>query len=817
MSQGKTPYGVLFVGIALVAFATLLFEVSLIRVLSFTIWYHFGYVVISAALLGFAASGTFLAVAPGLGTGDVRRALARASLLSAVTAVGALGFFCLAPLDPMRILAEPSQAALFLGYQIGAAVPFFFSGLVVSLAMREAATRVDRLYFWDLVGAGAGCASAVALMNRFTPPGAAVAATAAFAAAAVIFSSRAAERLVAAGLSFALLAATGAAGRMPFRPADSKELSILVAFGAVPRFMHWSGLFRTDVVEQVRPRAVTARCSEWGASALAPADCHGPRLFISHDGTAGAPMFALRDHEDLSYLDYDVLRVPYLVTNPHPRVLVIGVGGGRDVVVAQRFGASDIVGVELDPVTVDIVRDVMNDVSDGFFRRPGVRLVAGDGRHFARTTSERFDLIQITAVDTLSALFSGAYVLAENYLYTVEAFDDYLDHLRPGGILSITTGDLDPSSPQAAGRMVSVARDALRARGFTDPERHIAVIDSGNMFVGMLVRAEPFEPAQVQRLADHASQLRFVPLWLPNGQGHPVFRGLITAPESERRQLVDRLRFHVTATTDNDPFFFSFYRWTGLLHPGKVTHSHVSALGQIVLVALLVTLSFLGAILVLGPLAVFRRHHLVHTGREAIGILVYFLAVGIGFMLFEISFIQRFVLFLGYPTYSLSITLFALLTSLGCGSFFSRRWVGREQTVLPLAVGLIAGLTFFYIGALPGIQSAFLGASLLVRAAVATALIAPLGLVLGMFLPLGIRRAAALHPDLVPWAWGVNGCASVTGGVLAVVLAISFGFRTVWMVSLAVYALGAAVLLWSRRGAAPYEEPANSLNRAPLS
>jgi hypothetical protein len=442
----------------------------------------------------------------------------------------------------------------------------------------------------------------------------------------------------------------------------------------------------------------------------------------------------------------------------------------------------------------------MNDVSDGFFRQPAVRLAAGDGRHFVRTTDDRFDLVQITAVDTLAAEFSGAYVLAENYLYTAEAFEEYLSHLAPGGILSIALGDLNPDAPRAAGRMVSVAWEALRARGIADPGRHIAVIDSRMLYVEILVRAEPFDAAQVARLAAHAARMQFAPLWLPGGTGHPVYRRLVEATGAERERLLAELPFLVGPTTDDDPFFFSFFRWRDLFDPGTLTPAHTTALGQIVLGALLVTLSALGAVFVLAPLLV-RRRQVRGAGRAAVGILVYFLAVGIGFMLFEISFIQRFVLFLGYPTYSLTVTLFALLVFLGCGSFLSRRWVGRERVALPVAVCLIAALALFYIEGLAGLQARFLGSSLMVRAAVTTAVIAPLGLVLGLFLPLGIRQAAAVHADLIPWAWGVNGCASVTGGVLAVVLATSFGFRTVWILSIVVYALGVAALLLAKRSA----------------
>ena len=224
------------------------------------------------------------------------------------------------------------------------------------------------------------------------------------------------------------------------------------------------------------------------------------------------------------------------------------------------------------------------------------------------------------------------------------------------------------------------------------------------------------------------------------------------------------------------------------------------------LVLLLITLSLLGIVFVLGPLLMFRRRHIA-PGRESVGILIYFAGIGLGFMLLEISLIQKFVLFLGYPTYSLSVTLFSLLIFLGCGSFLSRRWVGRERLVLPLGVLAIALITLFYSTGLPIIQERLLGASLFVRIIVSVGVLAPLGIVLGGFFPLGIRRAAALDENLVPWAWGVNGCASVTATVLTVLLAMSHGFQRVWILSLAVYAVAVAALLLTTTGSGSTSSP----------
>lgn len=777
------------------AFATLLLEVSLIRVLSFTIWHHFAYVVISTALLGFGASGTLLAVRPEIGTRAPRATLARCAAAAGFSATATLAFVILVPLHPTALVSDPTQLAVLVAYQLMVTVPFFFSGLAVSLALRDAATAVDRLYFWDLLGAGLACLGAVVTMNAFTPPGTVMIAGGVFLVATAILAELHSTRAVALATCVVMAASVPLVSEAPFTIARSKELSLLrVAGGATALRHEWTGLFRTDLVEPpVRDRP----CRDWGLSPVGPAECDPARLFIAHDGTAGTGIHALGPEARLPQLDFHILRMPYLVANPDAHALVIGVGGGRDIVVARQFGAAHVTGVELDPVAVRWITHELDDVVGDFFRTPEVRLVVGEGRHAVEASDELFDVIQLTGVDTLAAEFSGAYVLAENYLYTVEAMQAYLDHLNPGGILSFATANGDRDAPRAAARMVSTARRALIERGVAHPEQHIAMIDSDRVYVEIMIGRDPFTPAQVAALKAETERLQFLPLHLPGHDTYPLYQALASSTGRERTELLDGLRFRVDAVTDDRPFFFSFFRWTDLFTAGGggLGPSHVTALGQIVLLVLLVTLSTLAGLLILAPLALFRRRGLAVANRPAVGILVYFLALGAGFMLFEISLIQQFVLFLGYPTYSLTATLGSLLVSLGCGSWLSRRWVGREHVALPVAVGALAVLTAWYVLGLPALQQHFLGADLLVRVAITTANLAPLGLVMGIFFPLGVRRAASLHADLVPWAWGINGCASVTAAVLAVVLAMTYGVTTVWILSLGIYAIGAGAFL----------------------
>lgn len=848
----------LYLGVFLVALGTLLLEISFVRILSYTIWYHFAYVVISTALLGFGAAGALLAVRPKIGEVNLMRSLTVCSIGAAVSVLLAVLTVSAVPLDPVFIFSKPDQFLILILYQFVATAPFFFSGIAISLALREAADRVDRLYFWDLVGAGLGCVVAVPLMNRISPPGTVLASAGSLALASAVFYPSRRGRVAASILSMLLFASAPFGVEIEFKPAPSKT-AIFALESPVLEFSKWTALFRTDFFRRTKKEWLT-RADRWGLSPKVREPIQGPWGVVLHDAYAGTQTYNLKEG-DLDFLDNHVLSLPYRVANPQPKVLVIGVGGGSDVITAMRYGASRVTGVELDPFTVELIRDRLSQINDGFFRRREVDLVAGEGRHFVKKSRDRFDVIQITGVDTLAAANSGAYVLAENYIYTVEAFHDYLDLLEPNGILSIATGLWSTDKPDATARMMNVARAALLERGVAQPAKNIAVINSRTLLAEAMVKNEPFTPEEIAVLSLHSRRLDFEPLVL-GVNGLPTWQTIVGEDGPKRARLIETLPYRIDAIRDDSPFFFCQFRWRDIfdIDINELGPAHTSALGQLVLAVLLFLLSLMSVVFILGPLVLFRRRKIITTDNRAavvdsattvaveplsemdasqgsntnnepdryssrpegqgekrdtarrsesnatvsrrqhprtglvrtLGILGYFLAIGLGFMLFEISLIQRFILYLGYPTYSLSVVLFALLTFLGVGSYLSRHFVGKERIALPIAWVVLATFALFLMLGLPYLQDWTLDQSLAVRVVITLTILAPLGTVLGIFFPLGIRRANALHRDLVPWAWGINGCASVTATVLAVVLAMIHGFVFVWTLSLFIYLIGIA-------------------------
>jgi hypothetical protein len=442
--------------------------------------------------------------------------------------------------------------------------------------------------------------------------------------------------------------------------------------------------------------------------------------------------------------------------------------------------------------------------------------VGAEGRHFVRSTDARYDLIQITAVDSFSAQSTGAYVLAESYLYTVEAFGDYLDHLEPDGVLSLVLGDplyADPGTPPPlTTRIALVAREALARRGLADPTAHIAIAVHarsagsargpivGGLASDPLVKRAPFTAAELASLRDYLEPNGFELYVTPERRDAPLTAHLLAA--ADHGSLAAALAtqpFALEPVSDDRPFFYHVLHWRDVFGRQKIFWFFPgSSVGLIMLLAMLIQSVVVGAALVLLPL---RRAGAGALPRgEAAAFLLYLLGLGLGFLLVEISFVQKYVLFLGYPTHSLSVTLFSLLVFAALGSALSRRFWGRPRRFLTGLLTLTIALVVVETLALPPLRDRMLALPLAVRLGVTVLLQLPLGTCLGMFFPTGIQLLQQREYRLVPWAWAVNGVGSVTASVLAVMLGMSIGFSGVAYVAAGVYGVGTLALLRALHG-----------------
>jgi hypothetical protein len=784
----------LYAGVFLVALAVILLEIAYTRVFSYKLFYYFTYLIIGIALLGLGAGGVVVAVFPRLRLLAPDRLLPGCCLAAAATVLAGYWVIAGVPLNAFALIdgfvpLRPAQVA-FEGTKLLAIcaalfAPFLAGGVVLAVVFATRARDFHRLYFADLLGAGLGCALCVPLMASLSPPATVILAGFFFALAAVWLGGWRSPPLLAAVLPLgaAALWLALAPGRLPDPVPDAvKTLSAERRNQAPVLFSRWSPIFRVDVLAH----PFTAE-QGW---------------VIAHDGLMGSvlPRFD-GDLASLARFEADSRSHPFRLLPPEPSVAIIGAAGGHEILASLYFGARHVTAVELNPVTVSLLTTHFPDFTGRVAEHPRVTLVNAEGRNFMRRTTQRFELIWLVAPDSYAAMnaaTAGAFVLSESYLYTREMVVDSLRRLSDDGILCAQFGEVNlQTKPIRTARYLSTARDAFRQLGITDFHRHV-LVGTAPSFIPLstvLLKRTPFSADDVARFAASAERIRGArvrPLDGPQPEADAL-AAVVALPEEALGRWYAAYPYDVRPVTDDSPFFWHFVSFGDALTGGSRIRgrSFEEATGERLLVALLVVALGFAAVFLLLPFVAIRRTWRAIPHKTSAGI--YFAALGTGFMLFEVSLIQMLTLFLGFPTYSLSVTLFALLVFTGAGSLLSGRYGARRNLVLGTLLACLAGLVVFYQLGLPLLVDRLVGHALPVRIALAVGVLAPLGLCLGAFMPLGLGTVSRLteHGEaFVAWAWAVNGFFSVVSSVLATIGSMVLGFRLVLLAGLAVYCLG---------------------------
>jgi predicted membrane-bound spermidine synthase len=750
-----------FAGVAVVSLATLALELTLTRLFSATMFYHFAFLAISLALFGSGASGVFVYVLrPRLEGERTGRLLALFSALYAVATVAALLAILSHPLSPVAPgLSTFASLAWIYG---AAALPFFFAGCVITLAVTAWSGEITRLYLFDLGGAAAGCLALVPMLGLLGAIDTVLVVASVAVLGGFLLSGRRWLLLLLVGTA-ALAAWNHATGRITLRESKGLPEDLVV-------FSKWNSFSRVTVTKTEDPA----------------------ELLVFIDSDAATILF--RDASDLDRHRDLADRAEGLAyqLGGRRKVLVIGPGGGLDVILARLHGATDVTAVEVNPI---VARDVVSaepfrTFSGRLFEQPGVRLVVDEGRSFLRRSRESYDLIAATMVDTWAATAAGAFALSENNLYTVEAFSDYLDRLAPGGVLSMNRWYQDP--PDQLLRIVALGRAALAERGETDASRHFVVVRGPREGMPLttatvLLKRSPFTDGEVAAVEAFARRRQLELLYTPRTRPPNDLTRLVTArdPAAVWRAFPN----DISPPTDDSPFFFQTVR------PGRV-FSRVwtrgewrrTNLGTLVLFGLVGITAFVVVAFILGPLLLVRRRLEGTARRVRLPFLLYFASLGAGFIVVEVVLVQKCVLFLGHPAYALTVVLFALLLWSGLGSLASGR-LGEAGLVRRLrwVILAVAALVVLAVLALSPLFHALVHLAAPWRVLITVAALAPLGLALGMPMPTGIRLLRERAPELIPWAWGVNGAASVLGSVGAVALAMVAGFDVALLTGAALY------------------------------
>jgi hypothetical protein len=791
--------------VALLSASALAYEVLLTRLFSITLWHHFAYMIISAALLGYGASGTFLALVQGrLGAHHARLFVAAAIACGVAMPV----CFFLAQgtrFNPLELLWDPAQAAYLFNIYLLLFLPFFFAATCVCLVLSRFGAEAHRVYAFDICGAGAGSIGVVAVLFYLSPEVVleVVGALGVGAAAVAWIELRLRPWWMAAPLAglAACLAFMVPEALTVLRPSEYKDLSqALRVAGNRVLAESSSPLGRVTVVEGAEVPFRHAPGLSLNALTEPPAQLG---VFTDGDGMSALTRFDGR-LEPLAYLDQLTSALPYHLKH-RPRVLVLGAGAGSDVLQAIYHGAASIDAVELNPQVVALVTGPYAAYAGQLYSRSDVKVHVKEARGFVAGSRARYDLIQLALLDSFSTASAGQYALSESTIYTVEAFEDYLAHLEAGGMLSITRWVSLP--PRDTLKLFATAVAALERRGIEQPARRLVLI-RGWKTATLLVKNGDFHQDEIRELREFCRARSFDLAYYPgmaaeeanryNVLDHPYFyEGAMNLLGPQREAFIERYKFHIAPATDDRPFFFRFFKWSGaaeLLSLREQGGLPLLEWGYPVLLVTLAQALAASLVLILLPVVLARRRATAANGRARTA--AYFLAIGLAFMFVEIAFIHKFVLFLGHPLYAIAVVLCAFLVFAGAGSRFSARLDDVRAGTMPRAlVYALAGIALFallYVVALPSVFQGLMHLSEAARIALSAALVAPLAFCMGIPFPSGLKWVAADREQLIAWAWAVNGCASVVGAVLATLLAIHFGFSVVVVIAVALYGLALA-------------------------
>lgn len=764
--------------LSLTALSVLMLELVLTRLFSAVLFYHYAFLVVSIALLGLAGGGLLARLwKRPEDESRFRERLAWVCLIAAIVLVPVV--WLILGTNIWLVTTFDAFARLTVLF-LACLVPFALAGFVIASVLAARLKDIPLLYAADLFGASLGCLLFVPTIAALGGPNAALACAGLWALAAAGWARGSTARLLPR-VSAAIVVAIGAfivANR------DGKLFDVQFLRG-VPRkteaFARWNSFSRVSVLHR-----------EDGTHWIEIDGGAGTWLTdVQPEGVSGRRL--------ASYYARTGPELAFWLVKPQ-RSLVIGAGGGFDVARALVGGSRSVTAVEINPLIAnDIMRDEFEHVNHGLLRRPDVQVYVEDGRTFVERTTERFDVIQLSQVDTWAASASGAYALTENYLYTIEAINKYLDKLALGGMVSI--GRWEFKRPRETLRLFATVLEALERRGVPRPSNHVAVVleDLGGSVVQLgtvLVRATAFPAAQVDSLAGRAAEAKLRIAYAPGIQAAPSpFTDLALA--ADRQSFIDAYEYNVSAVTDDRPFFFFNGRWSNAFRDAfhfDATGDSVNAGAQFLLLGVLGVAAVAVALFLFGPMLLAGRRF--PASRENATLLGLGLAVGLGFIVVEIALIQRYTIFLGQPAFSLTVVLFGMLVSSSLGSLVSARIADRAVPSRVAAVALsVALLVLVHICFGAAIAGQFQASAVPVKIVVLLAMVLPLGFLMGMPFPSTLRLAGRSSTNPIEWIWALNGAASVLGSVLTIFVAVTLGVRVALFVGAMCYATAAILFL----------------------
>jgi len=783
----------IYISTFLLAFSTLFFEIALTRVFSVLSWHHFTQMIIGIALLGFGIAGSSMTMRQRRDPHFLSPAfIARNAYAYGFATIVSLLLITRIDFEPLNVAQDWSQLMSLFAFYVLLTVPFYFAGMCLGGIITIYRQDINRVYFSDLFGASIGAlvslpairALGVTNMIFFVALLAGV-------TGLVMDSFAKGYRNVPNWLKVGFFATVFLLG-VKFDPylvhvPSSKPLFPFAnrAIGAKEvEYSKWDVVARVDIIKPF-DRALSTFSGD-----VSPVIRHTrwTHLFICQDGQACTG--ALKSDGDISkmsFLNGYLQAAPYVVKK-NPVVLVIGIGGGIDGLIALYNGSIHLTGVDVNPFMVDAITRRYAAYAGYLFNQPQVKVVTAEGRHFLSTTQNRYDVIQLSGVDTFTALASGAYALTENYLYTTEAMSDFWNHLTPEGILSFSRWWFKP--PRETLRLIAMEVEAIERAGIQEPWRHFTVV-KGPKWAETLLKKTPFTKDEVRDLKAWAKANDFEIAYDPFINRKTEFDAVLRSRPAARARFYETYLYNVKPATDNKPFFFDYYKWKHLFRKEGGDRGYVTTNIPLSLITLIISLAQILVLALAGILYPWLKAESGDRPRLRRGaVAVYFGSLGLAFIFIEIALIQKLMVFVGGPAYSLSISLFSILLFSGLGSWCAKRitmvptklFVALPSALLVLAVGTSALLSF----AIPRLLDFGLGT----RGLFAVAMFAPLAFLMGMPFPLGITVLGRYEAKLVPWAWASNSFMTVFGSLFCIFVSMFLGFHAAFLIAGLVYLAG---------------------------
>ncbi len=794
-----------YAGLFLVTLATLMYEILLTRIFSVTMWYHFAFVAISVAMFGMTVGAIVVYLFPRyFAQEQTKYHLALGALLFAYTIVFSFLTQLSIPFVPQMSIT--GLYSLALTYTV-ITVPFVFSGICVSLALTRFPDHVGKLYAVDLAGAAVGCLLLIYMLDITDGPTGVIAVAFVACIGAMFFAADAgAKRVRRIALTSAILFGIFVGAHSVMVMQQSSLLRLMWVKGSLeakPLYEKWNSFSRIKVEgDPAKPEEPFG----WGLSSTYPLQKNVMQLFMNIDATAATVLTSFHDNfDEVAHLKYDVTNVAHYVRRD-AKVLVVGVGGGRDILSALTFGQKSVVGVEINDDIIKTVNRRFGDFTGHLDNNPKVTFVNDEARSYITRSKDRFDIIQVSLIDTWAATAAGAFVLTENSLYTVEAWKIFLEHLDPNGVLTFSRWYFRDRRGEVY-RLTSLASASLIQLGIGNPRNNIIVVrnligkgvsDAPGGVGTILVSKQPFSDRDLAAIEDVAREMQFEIVLSPKLALDTTFATLASGTNLDA--FTAAYPINIAAPTDDSPFFFHMLRLRDVfnLDLRRQGSESVNMKAVFILGSLLIVVAVLTFLCIIVPLFLTSKRT---TAKEVLPLFMFFGSIGFGFMLIEISQMQRLTVFLGHPIYALSVVLFVLLLSSGLGSYLTHKISDARLTGSALVRLSLLLCTLIIFGILtPHAVNAFQASTTPVRILVAAGILSPLGVFMGMAFPLGMKVASGKLGSLTPWLWGINGATSVTGSVIAIAIALSSSISTAFWTGFACYLLACVAFVWASRG-----------------